>query len=307
MGKMILDDFVQSVTEQKLNILNMNVRKNGEIIAKHDFVEEKPSVLWSASKTFTSMAIGIARGEGLLDLDNKVIDYFKDDYDIPDNNYLKKMTIHDLLCMGSGHAECPIMKAEWTRIIPLDIVKLFFDEPIKYEPGTRFTYDNSATYMLSRIITKVTGKSLLDYAYEKIFKPLDIPKPRWATCPRGYTQGFSGLYLTAEQLSRFGQLILNKGKWNDTQLIPQDYIEKATSVQISTVTHDHDFTTADHHMGYGYQIWMNSYAGSYRLDGMFGQFVIIVPEKNALITFVSHEERAIEILEIAWKHLIDKL
>ncbi|EEM02053.1 Beta-lactamase [Bacillus pseudomycoides] len=308
MNNAILNDLILSVNSKNLHVLNVVVRKNGNIIAKHDFEEEKPALLYSVSKTFTSMAVGIAIREGYFKINDHVIDFFSDIQHAPMNEYLKEMTIHDLLCMGTGHAECPVMKADWSSGQEWDISQLFFDEPIVFKPGTHFIYNNAATYMLSKIISITTGSNLDEYLDRRIFKHLDIPKPKWDTCPKGIPQGFSGLYLTAEQLSRFGQLILDKGVWKGKQLIPSSYIEQATSVQIKTNDFNPYFATADHHQGYGYQIWMNSCSNSYRMDGLYGQYVVMLPDKNAVITYISNEpQNMVGVLELTWETLIDKL
>lgn len=304
----MLDDLIECVKNQNLHVLNVIVRQDGNIIAKHDFEEEKPTLLYSVSKTFTSMAVGIAISEGYFKISDYVIDFFTNIPQERISEYLKKMTVHDLLCMGTGHAECPVVKADWESGEEWDITKLFFDEPIVFEPGTHFTYDNGATYMLSKIISITTGTNLDNYLNEKVFKHLDIPKPKWDTCPKGIPQGFSGLYLTAEQLSRFGQLILDKGVWKGKQLIPSSYIKQATSVQIKTNDFNPYFATSDNHQGYGYQIWMNSYANSYRMDGLYGQYVVIIPDKNAVITYVSNEPKnMMGVLELTWDTLVNKL
>ncbi|WP_195266856.1 serine hydrolase [Clostridium sp. 1001275B_160808_H3] len=308
MNNEILKDLILSVKEQNLHVLNVVVRQNSNIIAKYDFEEEKPTLLYSVSKTFTSIAVGIAISEGYFNTTDHVIDFFPDIKDMSMNQYLKEITIHDLLCMGSGHAECPVMKADWSSGKEWDISKLFFNEPIVFRPGTHFLYDNSATYMLSKIISLTIGSNLDEYLNEKVFKYLEIPKPKWDTCPKGISQGFSGLYLTADELSRFGQLILDKGVLNGKQLIPSSYIEEATSVQIKTEDFDEKFATADHHQGYGYQMWMNSYNGSYRMDGLYGNYVVILPDKNAVVTYVSNETKNMTgVLELTWNTLIDKL
>lgn len=308
MNNEILNDLILSVNSKNLHVLNVVVRKNGNIMATHDFEEEKPALLYSVSKTFTSMAVGIAIREGYFKINDHVIDFFSDIQHDPMNEYLKEMTIHDMLCMGTGHAECPVMKADWSSGQEWDISQLFFDEPIVFKPGTHFTYNNAATYMLSKIISITTGSNLDEYLDRRIFKPLDIPKPKWDTCPKGIPLGFSGLYLTAEQLSRFGQLILDKGVWKGKQLIPSSYIEEATSVQIKTNDFNPYFATADHHQGYGYQIWMNSCSNSYRMDGLYGQYVVMMPDKNAVITYISNEpQNMVGVLELTWETLIDKL
>lgn len=308
MNNNLLNDLILSVKKQNLHVRNVVVRQNGELIAKHDFAKEKPVLLWSVSKTFTSMATGIAINEEYFKINDHVIDFFSD---IPSSylsENLKKIKIHDLLCMGTGHAECPIFKADREGRAIKDISQMFFEEPIVFEPGTHFTYDNTAAYMLSKIISITTGTNLDEYLNEKIFKPLDIPKPKWTKCPKGIPLGFSGLHLTAEHLSRFGQLILDKGIFKGEQLIPSSFIEEATSIQISTEDFNEFFATADHHQGYGYQIWMNSYANSYRMDGLYGQYVVMLPDKNAVVTYISNEPKNMtDILELTWNTLIDKL
>lgn len=300
----LLNELILSVQEQNLNVLHVIVRQDGEIIARHDFHPEQPRLLYSASKTFTSMASGIAINQGYFKLNDKVIDFFPE-YST-ENPYLQKLTLHHLLSMSVGHRECPVMKADWHQ--PLDIAQLFFDEPLVYEPGTHFTYDNSCTHMVSRIISLTTGQNLNDYLNDHLFKALAIPKPQWDTCPKGFPQGFSGLHLTATQLSKFGQLLLNQGNWQGQQLIPSDYIQQATSVQVKTADYTPDFATADHHQGYGYQIWRNAYPNSYRLDGLYGQYVVILPDKNAVVTYVSNEpQKMTSILELTWKTLVQYL
>jgi CubicO group peptidase (beta-lactamase class C family) len=307
MKNCILNDLIESVKTQNLHILNVVVRKAGDIIAEYDFEEEKPTLLWSVSKTFTSMAIGIAESEGYFRLKDKIIDYFDNDISKTNDN-LRKITIHDLLCMGTGHAICPMTKAMDENRPLDDISKLFFEEPVVFEPGTHFLYNNAATYMLSKLITITTGQSLKEYLMPRIFKPLGIYNPQWEADVKGISFGCSGLYLTARELSKFGQLLLDKGVWNQKQLIPANYIAQATKSQIDTSGFNEYFATADHRQGYGYQIWMNSYPNSFRMDGLYGQYVVVLPNKNAVVTYVSNEKSNMTgVLELTWNTIINKL
>ncbi|WP_438431614.1 serine hydrolase domain-containing protein [Gorillibacterium sp. sgz500922] len=307
--KTLLDDLVASVRRQQLQVRNVVVRQGGDVIGKHDFEEEQPALLYSVSKTFTSMAVGIAIGEGAFRLDSRLTEFFPEAAQLAARDeHVAALTVHDLLCMGSGHAECPVTKADWSEGRSWDIERLFFGEPFVYAPGTRFTYDNSATYLLSKLIGLTTGVPLDEYLDPRVFRKLGIPKPRWDTCPKGVPQGFSGLHLTAEHLSRFGQLILDQGRWKGEALIPSGYIEQATSVRIATSDFDPPFATDDHHQGYGYQVWMNAYPGSCRMDGLYGQYVVLLPDRNAVVTFVSAEpHRMTAVLELTWTTLLDKL
>ncbi|HOO74045.1 MAG TPA: serine hydrolase [Tepiditoga sp.] len=307
MNKNILSEAIESVKKQNLNVLNIIVRQNGEKIAEHNFVKPEPRLLYSISKTFTSMAVGIASYGGYFNLNDHLTDFF----DIPEkymSDNLKKITVHDLLRMGSGHEKCPVENADWSKGQKWDIEELFFKEPVLYTPGTHFTYDNSSSYMLSRIISITTKTNLDDFLNEKVFRHTGIEKPLWEKSPTGYPQGFSGIHLTAEDVSKFSQLILNKGVWKNKSLIPSEYIEKATSLQIKTDDFTPFFATADHQSGYGYHLWMNSYKNSYRLDGLFGQYSVIMPDKNAVVTYVSNEPKNMTgVLELTWNTIAEKL
>ena len=302
----LLEDLVRSTGEQSLTILNVIVRQNGEVIARHDFEPEKPILLWSASKTFVAMAIGIAEKEGYFSIGDKLIDYLPSN-DQPNNN-LKNLRIRDLLCMGSGHHTCPVSSAMEKGESLDDIGSLFFAEPFIDTPGTRFKYDNSSTYMLSKLITQCTAASLLDYLVPRLFAPLGIAEPQWLADPAGISFGCSGLFLTASDLSKFGQCLLNLGNWQGKQLIPQAYVKEATRQQISTADFDEPFATPDYRSGYGYQLWMNHIPGTYRIDGLLGQYCIVLPQKNAVVTYTSNEPKKMtSIIELTWNTLIDRL
>jgi CubicO group peptidase (beta-lactamase class C family) len=286
--------------------LNIVVRKDGDIIAEHDFAEERPVLLWSASKTFTAMAVGIAQSEGLLSINDLLLSYFTPTGSVSDN--LKNLRIRDLLCMGSGHRNCPITKAMEKGQALDNVEALFFEEEFADAPGTRFKYDNSATYMLSKLITRCSGLSLRDYLVPRLFSPLGIETPYWESDPGGVSIGCSGLHLNAHDLSKFGQLLLDQGEWNGKTLIPKTYVEEATKPQISTANFNEPFATADYRSGYGYQLWMNRFAGTYRIDGLYGQYSIVIPQKRAVVTYISNEpEKMTAIIELTWNTLMDKL
>jgi CubicO group peptidase (beta-lactamase class C family) len=302
----ILHDLINSVKEQGLHVLNVVLRQDGKISARCDFSEEKPVLLWSASKTFVSMAIGIAEFEGYFSKNDKLIDYLQSPRETNEN--LANLRIRDLLCMGSGHRFCPVSRAMEKGESLDDISSLFFTEAFVDAPGTKFKYDNSATYMLSKLITIRTGLSLRDYLIPRIFFPLEIETPQWLADPSGISFGCSGLFLNATDLSKFGQLLLNQGVWNGKQLIPADYVHQATHPQISTADFNEPFATADYQNGYGYQLWMNRVPNTFRIDGLYGQYSIGLPEQNAVVTYISNEpEKMTSIIELTWDTLLGKL
>jgi len=298
MNGKLLDGLVKQVNEQGPNVYHVVVRQNGGIIARYDFKPEQPRLLYSVSKTFTSIGIGLAESEGLLGLDETLGAFF----DCPPG--FEKVKVRHLLTMSCGHDTCPLEAADNMD----DIEKIFFGRPLVYEPGKVFVYNNAGTYMLSKLLGKRAGCNLKQYLTPRLFEPLGIPDPRWDEDQFGVSYGFSKLYLNATDLSKVGQVLLDHGKWNGKQLLPEQYLEQATRKQISTENVRDSWATADSHAGYGYQIWMNSYPGSYRMDGYRGQYVVVLPDKNAVVTYLSDENKdMLGVLELTWKYLVDQL
>ena len=140
-----------------------------------------------------------------------------------------------------------------------------------HKPGTHFLYNTPATYMLSAIVQKVTGMTVLDYLRPRLFEPLGIEHPTWGTSPQGISLGGYGLSIRTEDIARFGQLYLQKGKWHGKQLVPEAWIEAATARQTSNGSNP----KSDWDQGYGYQFWRCRH-GAFRGDGAFGQFCIVL-------------------------------
>jgi len=101
-------------------------------------------------------------------------------------------------------------------------VKGFLAHPVPHKPGTHFRYNTPATYMLSAIVQKVTGQTVLEYLTPRLFEPLGIENPKWETSPQGISIGGYGLFLRTEDIAKFGQLYLQRGMWNGTQILPAE-------------------------------------------------------------------------------------
>lgn len=258
--------------------------------------------LQSHSKTYTATAIGIAYTEGKLKLDDKIVDIFKDE--IPDNpsENLKKLTIHDVLCMGNGMDTQPLITETW--------IKDFLATPVNHEPGTVFMYNNIGSTLLSAIIKRKTGMGLHEYLTPRLFNKLgiDIDNLRWIYTVDGYECGAGGLFATVEDNLRLMKLYADGGVWNGERILAEDYIEKATTKQTDqhTALEKYDPVRIDNLSGYGYQIWMCQPKDSYRADGALGQFTIVLPEKDMIvaITESAHDYKEVQkTLDSVWQML----
>ncbi len=293
-------DFINAAEKERPNDLHsFYMLRHGKQVASgwwHPYDAATPHMLYSLSKSFASTAIGIAQAEGLLSIDDQVISFFPEETPDSISPNLKAMRIRDLLKMNSGHNQEPRLA---TIQNPESWVKGFLSAEVEHKPGTHFVYNSMATFMLSAIITKVTGERLRDYLMPRLFEPLDIKKPKWEQNANGIDFGGWGLYLTTEDIAKFGQLLLQKGKWNGVQLVPEDWVEEATSFQTSNGSNP----DSDWEQGYGYQFWMCRH-GLYRGDGAFGQYCIVMPEQDAVLAITSGSRDMQAIMNLAWEHLL---
>jgi CubicO group peptidase (beta-lactamase class C family) len=255
-----------------------------------------PHSLYSLSKSFTSTAVGLAIAEGKLRLDDEVLKFFPEDAPAKPSANLKAMRVSDLLRMSTGQqTEPPRTPAQpWT--------KTFLAHPVPFKPGTHFLYNTSGTYMLSAIVQKATGMTVLDYLKPRLFEPLGIEHPTWEASPQGISAGGYGLSIRTGEIARFGQLYLQHGKWGDKQLVPASWVEAATSLQTSNGSNPR----SDWDQGYGYQFWRCRHH-AFRGDGAFGQYCIVLPEQDAVIAITSGVRDMQAVLNLVWDKLLPAL
>lgn len=259
-------------------ILGVMVTQDGIQTAKHLWDEECRRNVYSASKSVTSAAVGIAVREGLLSLDEKLTDAFARDLPEHPGEYLRAATVRDLLTMCLGQEKPELMGAQRPLYEQEDWVKMSLAFPFTCPPGTKFVYNNVGPYLAGVLVQRRAGCDLVSYLTPRLFAPLGISRPTWETDPLGNTFGAGGLFLTLSELHRFGLLYLQNGSFNGRQLIPKEWVAESTGRQVSTDR------PADY--GYGYLFWRGPY-DSFRADGKYCQWSIVFREKRAVITVVA--------------------
>ncbi|MBP1665539.1 MAG: hypothetical protein H6Q23_399 [Bacteroidetes bacterium] len=299
-------DFLNAIDTGRQEIHSFMFLRHGKVIAEgwwDPYGPDYKHLLYSASKTFTATAIGLAVSENRLKLSDKVTSFFP--YSVPDTigNNMKELTVGNLLTMSVGQDPAAMgagAEEDW-------IMAFLKNEPV-HKPGTVFKYNNMATFMLSAIIQQVTGEILFDYLNPRIFDPLNIHGIDWDKNPQGINLGMIGLRLRTEDLAKFGQLLLQKGKWNNRQLIPETWVKEATSFKIES--NDPSNKTPkdlnDWAQGYCYQMWRGR-NNSVRLDGMAGQFVILFPDKDAIVVLTANARNTQEELNLVHNYLFPSI
>ena len=269
----LLNMFASISADRRINPHSAVILRNGRLISKADwapYTSALPHVSHSLAKSVTGMAIGIAIGEKLLSVTETLGEIFNS---VEKN--VREVTIHDLLTMSSG-----VRFNEAGSLISKNWLESFLTSDVLFEHGTAFHYNSMNSYMLSAALCRRSGASLSEYVSQRLFTPMGINNFYWEKCPSGIEKGGWGLYLSIYDYAKLGQLWLQKGLWNDTQLIPADWINTSSSLQIA-----HKELCSD---GYGYQVWLGRHGTIF--SGMFGQLVYVVPKQSMVIALTAGSE-----------------
>ena len=277
-----VNDFFSKQKELNNEIHCLEIYKKGKTvirIAQHPYSLEEKREVYSLSKTFTSTAVGVASDNGLIDVNERIIDIFPDKCPENISENLSKMKVKHLLSMNTGHATCVMSKMSPAD----DCAKAFLCQEVPFEPGTHFVYNTGATCMLGAIIEKRTGMSLHDYVYKNILSPLGIEGTYWSSVKDGTNEAGTGIHISCDDILKLGILYLNKGVHEGKRIISEKWVEEASFPHSDNSGNG----TPDWCSGYGYQIWKNAKEG-YRGDGAFGQLCMVLPKYNAVIAVMAN-------------------
>lgn len=294
--------FIDAVGESKLEFHSFMLLRHGKVVAEgwwNPYRADLKHTMYSVSKSFTATAVGFAVTEKRMTVEDKVISFFPDKLPAEITPNLAALRVKDLLSMSVGMEKEPM-----GIIVSDDWVKGFLAWKIENQPGTKFLYNSAATYMLSAIVQKVTGQTVFEYLKPRLFEPLGISGIDWETDPNGTNVGGWGLRLKTEDMAKFGQMFLQKGQWNGKQILPSSWIEEASTMKIlqSPEASQAKRDSSDWLQGYCYQMW-RSRNNSYRGDGANGQYILVFPEKDAVITVTAETPNMQAEFNLIWQYL----
>lgn len=292
----IWDDCFRQLKEKEIVVNYVQVRQHGNIILDWGRMAQKTRLnTWSVSKSFISVAVGIAMDEGLISLDEKICDSFPEYLPENPSENLLGITVRHMLTMTTGFDHPLFFTDDPERYVTEDWIAHFFNHNFSYKPGERFLYCNFNTYMLACLIERKCGRDIMEYLKEKLFTPLEIFSPDWTRCPKGHIHAANGLYLTIDEFGNFGEMLLNGGVYQGKRIVSKKYLDMACVNQLPE-----DWDTK-----YGYQFWMNADGKSFRADGKLGQFIFVLPEKDMVVSVQSLDDGNVQ--EEIWNGLIMKL
>jgi CubicO group peptidase (beta-lactamase class C family) len=244
---------------------------------------------YSIAKSFTSAAIGIAMDKSVISsIDDKIADYFPQLQGPEIQAEKKEVTIKHLLTMKAGFEwnEDDYYSGATNDIITMvsnsaNYVDYVLSKPIVRTPGLSAYYSSGESMLLSGVIQQASGSTLYNFANEHLFTPLGIEDLRWDTDPSGQTVGGWGINTSLRSYAKFGFLYLNKGKWDNQQIVPEGWVDDSVNPEVSELSN------------YGYQWWIGSGISSFNENnipndcflgiGIYRQYLIVVPSKNLVI------------------------
>ncbi len=293
-------NFLESVKHSGQEFHSLMILRHGNVVAEGwwaPYSSEHRMQLYSASKSFTGTAIGYAVSEGLLTVYDPVIKFFPDFLPEQVSDNLKALKVRHLLSMSVGHARDAILLLEASPPgAPWE--KTFLAQPVVVPPGSVFMYNSGASFMLSSIVKKVTGKTAHEYLKPRLYDPLDITDATWAENFEGINMGASHLRMKTENLAKFGQLYLQNGMWYDKRVLSEHWVKEASSKQMVNGHNDSSWG-----YGYGFQFWLNP-PGGYRADGAFGQYSMILPDQDAVVAITSESIDTKTTMQLVWDELV---
>lgn len=257
-------------------------------------------LLYSLSKTFTGTALGLQLGEGRLTLDDLVSDLLPEAFAGADAG-LRGLRIRHIASMASGHDRETLQEA-YARDRE-DPVRGFLRIPPAAAPGTLFAYNQPPVIALATILQKFAGERLVDYLRPRLFEPLGMGDVRWRQLRPGLDLGFTGVYATLDAVARLGQLYLDDGVCAGRRILPEGWVRQASSVQVENRQSQNP--DPDWRAGYGFQLWRSRHG--YRGDGASGQFMVVLPEVEAVIAMVSCTANMQRVLDLMWTHLLPSM
>ena len=260
--------------EKEANLVEALCLSNSEgVIWKEQYFPSTARNIYSHSKSFTSLMVGIAIDEGKITLETRLVDVLKDEIDSDTYNRLFEIKVKHLLTMSSGFDKSLLMGYDRRKGIGYpDYLKYVLSMDLVQQPGSKFCYSNGDTYLLGRIVAKVYNKQFTQLCYEKIFIPLEIGLPLWEVDPFGHCMAATGLCLSIEDMNKLGILFLNKGIYKGKRIVSEEYVNLCSSAQIKTNEYDWG--------NYSFQFWMIPGEKGYRADGMYGQITYIFPKQG---------------------------
>ena len=281
--------FCQDIRQNNWNVFGAEVYVDGRLAHSFGDTQENRHPIYSATKTITSIALGMAADEGKLDIAKPLTDYLPKsivaEMSCAQREAYRHISLRRLMCMSVAGFPFRPQGESWLR----DSLSY----PLPHPGLPAFDYSNISAYLAGVAAACALGENLYKYLCRKLFAPLGIYDPPAVFCPDGFFYGASGMELTVNELSRIGLLLYHGGMYEGRRLLSADYVQEATSVQ-----------QMNREGGYGYFLW--KYRDGFSINGKWKQKCYVLPTSGLMVTYLSHiEDPGPELKQSMEKHILE--
>ncbi len=291
----VLREFFEELKETGYRFKNIMIVRHGKVVAectRYPFVQHMPHAMFSFSKAVTAIAIGFAINEGLLRLDTTLAELFYDSFDEKQLKKIEGITVRHLLTMTAGKRISILdnkEKGDW--------LASFVKAKRFAEPGEKFEYVSENTYILGRMLAKVSGLTLSEYLRPRFFEPLGIDVKYWEKDKLGFDAGGWGLFFTIEDMAKLTTCMLHGGRWHGVQVIPEGWVEAMTTPYAKDL-----YGLDAQNLGFGFNTWCGRYDGYYRLEGLYSQFAFAYPVEDGCVVITCSDITHKKIFDLTDKY-----
>ncbi len=300
--------FIKSLDRWGVVTHGVVMMKGNDIFAEYywdPFKEDTIHRMYSQTKSYVGVAIGLLLEDGKLSLDDKIVDHFPEKRDGELKKYIDTLTIRDMLTMSTC-GENP----RWFTYGDPDRTHLYINQAGGQLPGgMRYRYDSSGSQVLSSLVEKLSGQSLFDFMNDRIFRHLGTFKTATILkAPNGDSWGDSALVCTPRDMASFGRFVMNYGTWDGKRLMSEAYLREATSALVDN--HEYDAFDGFYTQGYGYQIWRLP-ENAFAFNGMGMQLTVCLPDKDLIFVITADTQgyAASKALALSafYEHIVDAM
>jgi CubicO group peptidase (beta-lactamase class C family) len=275
-------NFLRRIDSERICMHGFLLVRRNQIVAEGYWAPwsaDRKHRMYSVSKSFVALAVGMIVDEGRLTLDDRVAEYFLDKLPEKLHPWLSASTVRDLLMMSTAHSTTSYTRKD------SDWVWTFFNRTPSHPPGTLFSYDTAATVVLTATVERLAGMPFLDYMRPRFLDRIGFSADAWCVrTPEGVSWGGSGVICTLRDLARVALSCMNGGMWGEERVLPERYVRAAIAKQIDNTIRGGG--------GYGYQIWRDNENG-FSFRGMGSQYAICFPDREFMFTCIADTQGAL--------------
>lgn len=280
--------FINDIVQNRWEVYGVEVYSDGKLLHRFGDTTDHRHPIYSATKSITAIAAGMAVDEGRLDITKSVIDYLPADAvrKMPKTqlSVYRSVTVQRLMSMSVDGYPFRPSGSSW--------LETALNTPLPNVNERVFSYSNVSAYLVGVAVSCALKEDLYSYLTRKLFEPLGISEPPFARCPDGYFYGASSMELTVNELSRIGRMLYQGGVYEGQRLLSESFVRDASSIQ-----------QINREGGYGYFFW--KYLDGFSINGKWKQKCYILPAKKLMITYLSNiQDSSCTIRESMEKHLL---